>query len=268
MSNTQLLPSELTSRLSAAQITLGYQDKIISTNLSVDIPDGLFTVILGPNGCGKSTLLRGLSKLLLPKAGDIQLDGRNLKDFSSKSLAKIIGLLPQSSLAPDDITVHDLITRGRFPHQSFLRRWTKDDEQAVNQAINATQLAPLLNQKVSSLSGGQRQRVWIAMVLAQQTPYLLLDEPTTYLDIAHQIELLDLFKRLNTQSGHTIVAVLHDLNHACRYADNLIVMKEGAIIAEGAPINIMTESLVEQVYGIKNLIIEDPVTGTPLVLPK
>ncbi|KUI99570.1 ABC transporter ATP-binding protein [Vibrio sp. MEBiC08052] len=257
-----------TSRLIAENITLAYQDQPIAQGLSLHIPDKQFTVILGPNGCGKSTLLRGLSKLLSPSEGQICFDGKNLEHYSRKALAKILGLLPQSAIAPGGITVHDLVARGRFPHQSFLRRWTSEDEQAVNDAIKATQIEALLQQTVESLSGGQRQRVWVAMVLAQQTPYLLLDEPTTYLDIAHQIELLELFRKLNRQEDRTIVAVLHDLNHACRYADHLIVMKSGAVIAQGAPKQIMSETLIRNVYGLNSLIIDDPLTHTPLVIPK
>ncbi|MDW6092704.1 ABC transporter ATP-binding protein [Vibrio rhizosphaerae] len=240
----------------------------MTEGLSLHIPDHQFTVILGPNGCGKSTLLRGLSKLLSPSKGQICLDGKSLEQYPRKALAKVLGLLPQSAIAPSGITVHELVARGRFPHQSFLRRWTQADEQAVNDAMQATQTEALRQQTVESLSGGQRQRVWVAMVLAQQTPYLLLDEPTTYLDIAHQIELLELFRTLNRQKNRTIVAVLHDLNHACRYADHLIVMKSGAVIAQGAPKAIMNETLIRQVYGLNSVIIDDPLTHTPLIIPK
>ncbi|ASA57240.1 iron-dicitrate transporter ATP-binding subunit [Vibrio gazogenes] len=252
----------------AENITLAYQETLITEGLSLKIPDKQFTVILGPNGCGKSTLLRGLSKLLSPSKGQICFDGQNLEQYPRKALAKVLGLLPQSAIAPSGITVHDLVARGRFPHQSFMRRWTLADEKAVNDAIQATQIEALLQQTVESLSGGQRQRVWVAMVLAQQTPYLLLDEPTTYLDIAHQIELLELFSTLNRQDGRTIVAVLHDLNHACRYADHLIVMKSGTVVAQGAPKDIMTETLVHDVYGLNSVVIDDPLTHTPLVIPK
>ncbi len=255
-------------RLIAENITLAYQETLITEGLSLKIPDKQFTVILGPNGCGKSTLLRGLSKLLSPSKGQICFDGQNLEQYPRKALAKVLGLLPQSAIAPSGITVHDLVARGRFPHQSFMRRWTLTDEKAVNDAIQATQIEALLQQTVESLSGGQRQRVWVAMVLAQQTPYLLLDEPTTYLDIAHQIELLELFSTLNRQDGRTIVAVLHDLNHACRYADHLIVMKSGTVVAQGAPKDIMTETLVHDVYGLNSVVIDDPLTHTPLVIPK
>lgn len=255
-------------RLQAEQVTLAYQDNVISQSLSVDIPDNKFTVILGPNGCGKSTLLRGLSNLLMPKSGSVLLDGKNLCCFPRQELAKQLGLLPQSAIAPSGLTVHDLICRGRFPHQSFLKRWTQADEQAVQQAIEATQVEPLLGQNVEALSGGQRQRVWVAMVLAQKTPYLLLDEPTTYLDIAHQIELLDLFRKLNRQNSSTIVAVLHDLNHACRYADHLIVMNSGQVVAEGTPNTVITETLIQHVYGLRCLVMPDPLTKTPMIIPR
>ncbi len=256
------------NRLKADNVTLGYQDSLIVQGLSLEIPDKKFTVILGPNGCGKSTLLRGLSTLLAPSEGDIFFDGQSLKQYPRKELAKVLGLLPQSAIAPNGITVHDLVARGRFPHQSFLRRWTTEDERAVNEAVHATHIESLLEQTVESLSGGQRQRVWVAMVLAQQTPYLLLDEPTTYLDIAHQIELLELFKTLNKADDRTVVAVLHDLNHACRYADHLIVMKSGVVVAQGEPKQIITEALIQDVYGLNSVIIDDPLTYTPLVLPK
>ncbi|WP_113340069.1 ABC transporter ATP-binding protein [Rhizobium cremeum] len=254
-------------RLHADTITLRYDERTISRDLSVAIPDGAFTVIVGPNACGKSTLLRALSRLLAPAAGQVILDGRSLRDHPSKEVARRLGLLPQSSSAPEGITVADLVARGRYPHQSFLRQWSKADEEAVVDAMAATRVTDLSWRLVDALSGGQRQRVWIAMVLAQQTPILLLDEPTTFLDIAHQIELMDLLADLNAQ-GRTIVAVLHDLNQACRYATHLIAMKDGAVLAEGHPSSIITERLVEKVFGLPSVIIPDPVTGSPLIVPK
>lgn len=265
--DTYVQQQDAPSRLVVEQVTLGYQSHAICEQLSLAIPDQRFTVILGPNGCGKSTLLRGLCHLLNPDAGQLLLDGQSLGRYSRRELAKVLGLLPQSASAPAGILVHDLVRRGRFPHQSFLRRWSQEDEQAVDEAIAVTQIGDLLEQTVDSLSGGQRQRVWVAMVLAQQTPYLLLDEPTTYLDIAHQIEMLDLFRKLNRSAGRTVICVLHDLNQACRYADHLIVMKQGQVIAEGAPKEIITEALIETVYDMKSLIIDDPLSHTPLVLP-
>ena len=257
----------MTQRLSADAVTLRYGERTISQGLSLAIPDGSFTVIVGPNACGKSTLLRALSRLLVPVAGQVILDGRHISQFPAKEVARRLGLLPQSAVAPEGITVADLVARGRYPHQSFLRQWTDADEQAVAEALQATDVAALSDRLLDELSGGQRQRVWIAMVLAQQTPILLLDEPTTYLDIAHQIELLDLLADLNRQ-GHTVVAVLHDLNQACRYATHLVAMKDGAIVASGAPAQIFTEALVEQVFGLASMIIDVPVTGTPLLVPR
>ncbi|WP_095153841.1 ABC transporter ATP-binding protein [Pseudomonas sp. Irchel 3E13] len=257
----------MTHRLQADALTLRYEQRTISTDLSLRIPDGSFTVIVGPNACGKSTLLRALSRLLAPAAGQVLLDQRPIGEFPAREVARCLGLLPQSATAPDGITVADLVARGRFPHQSFLRQWSKADEQAVKEAMAATGVSELAERALNELSGGQRQRVWIAMVLAQQTPILLLDEPTTYLDIAHQVELLDLLADLNRQ-GRTVVAVLHDLNQACRYASHLVAMKDGAIVASGAPAEIFTEELVERVFGLASLIIADPVTGTPLLVPK
>ncbi len=254
------------SRLWTENITIKYDNRVISRNLSVQIPDGSFTVIVGPNGCGKSTLLRTLSNLLKPSEGQILLDGKAITSYKSKEVARKLGLLPQSSTAPDGITVANLIAHGRYPYQSLIRQWTDEDEAAVMSAMELTNTSDLSHRYVDELSGGQRQRVWIAMVLAQQTPMLLLDEPTTYLDIAHQIELLELFKDLNHQ-GNTLVAVLHDLNHAARYADNIIAMKDGQVIAQGDPREIITAKLVEEVFGLKCIIIDDPIANTPLVVP-
>lgn len=255
------------SCLSAEAVTLRYDARTISTGLSVAIADGSFTVIVGPNACGKSTLLRALSRLLVPTSGQVILDGREIGERPAKEVARRLGLLPQSAIAPDGITVADLVARGRYPHQSFLRQWSKADEAAVADAMQATRVDGLATRTVDELSGGQRQRVWIAMVLAQETPILLLDEPTTFLDIAHQIELLDLLAELNAQ-GRTVVAVLHDLNQACRYASHLVVMKDGALAAEGNPAEIVTAELVEAVFGLPCLVIPGPVAGTPLIVPK
>lgn len=255
-----------TPRLRAEGVTLRYDQRVVSTGLSVDIPDKEFTVIIGPNACGKSTLLRSLSRLLRPAEGIVSLDGRSLLTFRPKEFARIVGLLPQSSIAPDGITVVDLVSRGRFPYQKLVRQWTAADEEAVRSAMAATNVSDLATREVAELSGGQRQRVWAAMVIAQQTPVLLLDEPTTYLDLTHQIEMLDLFARLH-RDGTTIVAVLHDLNQATRYATHLIVMKAGRLIAAGAPSEVMTADLIRDVFGLNALVIEDPVSGTPMVVP-
>ncbi|CDJ78022.1 TPA: ABC transporter ATP-binding protein [Serratia marcescens] len=258
----------MSHRLHASHLKLGYDNKIIADDLSVAIPDGTFTVIVGPNACGKSTLLRALCRLLKPSAGEVMLDGKNISSFATKALARELGLLPQTSIAPDSITVADLVSRGRYPHQSLLKQWTQADKQAVEAAMAATNVGQLADRSVDELSGGQRQRVWVAMALAQQTPLLLLDEPTTYLDIAHQIELLDLFRQLNREHGQTLIAVLHDLNHACRYADHIIAMRDGKIVAEGKPAEIITAELVERVFGMPCMIIDDPLSHTPLVIPR
>jgi iron complex transport system ATP-binding protein len=254
------------SRLHVEGASIGYDKRIVSEGLSVSIPDRSFTVIVGPNACGKSTLLRGLSRLLRPSAGRVVLDGADIQSYKTKEVARRVGLLPQTSLAPDGMTVADLVARGRYPHQGFLRQWTEDDEQAVRSAMAAAAVTELSGRLVDELSGGQRQRVWVAMALAQHTDILLLDEPTTFLDITHQIELLELFTDLN-HVGHTMVAVLHDLNHAARYGTHLIAMKGGAVVAEGAPSEIVTAKLVEEVFGLRCLVVSDPVVGTPHVVP-
>ena len=247
-------------------MTLAYESREIARDLTVQIPDGSFTVIVGPNACGKSTLLRALSGLLTPKQGAVVLDGQAISSYQAKEVARRLGLLPQTAIAPEGISVADLVARGRYPHQKLLRQWTPEDEEQVAQAMEATGVAELADRAVDELSGGQRQRVWMAMALAQQTGILLLDEPTTYLDIAYQIELLDLCADLNEQ-GRTLVAVLHDLNQATRYATHLIALKAGAVVAEGNPSEIITAELVERVYGLKCEVIPDPQTGTPLVVP-
>ncbi|WAA67673.1 ABC transporter ATP-binding protein [Microbacterium oxydans] len=254
------------SRLRAEGVTIGYDRRIISTDLSVSIPDGSFTVIVGPNACGKSTLLRTLSRLLAPESGQVLLEGKAIHSYRAKEVARRVGLLPQSSLAPDGIRVADLVGRGRYPHQTLLRPWTDADTVAVDAAMAATGVTELSGRLVDELSGGQRQRVWVAMVLAQQTPLLLLDEPTTFLDIAHQIELLELFTDLH-DDGSTLVAVLHDLNHAARYATHLIAMKDGAVVAEGRPDDVVTAELVEEVFGLPCVVVPDPITGKPSVVP-
>lgn len=252
------------ARLAATDLTIGYDRRVISEGLSVAIPDGSFTVIVGANASGKSTLLRALARLLTPAAGTVRLDERSLSDYPPKELARAVGLLPQTSLAPDGITVVDLVARGRYPHQGFLRQWSPQDEAAVTAAMDATGTTDLSGRLVSELSGGQRQRVWIAMSLAQETPILLLDEPTTFLDIAHQIELMELLTDLNAQ-GRTLVAVLHDLNQAARYGSHLIAVKDGRVVAEGAPADIVTAEMVEEVFGLRCLVTPDPVSGTPAV---
>lgn len=255
------------THLAARNLTLAYDRRVVAEELTIEIPDGEFTVIVGPNACGKSTLLRALSRLLRPRAGHVVLDGHEIGSLPAKEVARRLGLLPQSSIAPEGITVADLVARGRYPHQKLLRQWSAADATAVAAALAATGITDLASRGVDELSGGQRQRVWVAMALAQETPLLLLDEPTTFLDIAHQIELLDLFADLHHQ-GRTLVAVLHDLNHACRYATHLVAMRDGAIVAQGPPAEVVTAELVEAVFGLPCLVIPDPISGTPLVIPK
>jgi len=254
--------------LSAKDLTIGYDKKVISEHLDLEVPAGRFTAIIGPNACGKSTLLRALSRLLKPSAGEVLLDGKDINSRPAKEVARRLGLLPQSSIAPDGIAVADLVARGRFPHQKLIRQWSAADEAAVVTAMAATGVTDLSGELVDTLSGGQRQRVWVAMVLAQQTPIVLLDEPTTFLDIAHQIEILELCVRLNREQSTTMVAVLHDLNQASRYADHLVVMKAGRIVEQGDPRAVITAELIEEVFGLGCRIIDDPETGTPLVIPR
>lgn len=255
------------SRLRAENLTLAYDRRVIVEDLDITIPDRSLTVIVGANGSGKSTLLRGLSRMLTPAAGAVLLDGSQIRSLPSKEVARRLGLLPQGPIAPDGITVTDLVSRGRYPHQGVFRQWSADDRAAVDTAMRATQVTDLADRYVDELSGGQRQRVWLAMALAQQTAILLLDEPTTFLDIAHQIEVLDLCADLHEQQGNTLVMVLHDLNHACRYATHLIAMKDGAVLAQGLPEEIVTAELVTEVFGLACRIITDPESGTPLIIP-
>ncbi|GHB08405.1 ABC transporter ATP-binding protein [Streptomyces termitum] len=261
-------PHPPTPRLRAEDLTLSYDQRTVATHLGVDIPDHSFTVIIGPNACGKSTLLKALARMLKPRHGQVHLDGAAIASYRSREVARRIGLLPQTSTAPGGITVGDLVARGRYPHQGLLKQWSADDETAVVDAMRQTGVLELADRPVDDLSGGQRQRVWLSMVLAQQTSLLLLDEPTTFLDIAHQVDVLDLCADLHARKGHTVVAVLHDLNQACRYATHLVVMRPGGTVAaEGAPADVMTAELVEDVFGLACRIIDDPETGTPLMIP-
>jgi iron complex transport system ATP-binding protein len=255
------------SRLAARNLRLAYDKRVVVDDLSIDVPDGGFTIVVGPNACGKSTLLKALSRTIKPASGQVLLDGEPIDSYRSKAVARQLAMLPQSPLAPEAITVRDLVGRGRYPHQGLLQQWSHEDELAVADALSSTGCADLSERYVAELSGGQRQRVWIAMILAQQTDLLLLDEPTTFLDIAHQYEVLELCARLHSD-GRTLVAVLHDLNQAARYASNLVVMKEGRIVASGMPGDILTADLVESVFGLPCVIIPDPVTGTPMVVPQ
>lgn len=248
-------------------LRLSYDQRVVCDQLDVHIPRGAITTIIGPNGCGKSTLLRALCRLIEPRAGQVAFDGRPLASFGRRELARRLGFLPQVSTVPPGISVRELVSRGRFPYQGFLRQWSEDDERAVDRALAETGLAGSAARLVDQLSGGQRQRVWIALVLAQDTDVLMLDEPTTYLDIAHQLEVLELCRRLNEEMGKSLVMVLHDLNLAARYSHHLIAMKAGRIVAAGAPSALLTPQRVEQIFGIHAQVMSDPVTGSPLVVP-
>ncbi|WP_328290279.1 ABC transporter ATP-binding protein [Nocardia aurantiaca] len=253
--------------LSADNITLGYGDRVIVDGLSVEIEPGLVTTIIGPNGCGKSTLLRSLGRLLRPTAGRVLLDGKAISTMKTKDIARIIGMLPQTPVAPEGLTVADLVARGRHPHQSWLRQWSADDEAEVANALQQTGIADLAGRTLDELSGGQRQRAWISMALAQGTDILLLDEPTTYLDLAHSLEVLDLVDRLHDDVGRTVVMVLHDLNLAIRYSDRLIVMHAGRVVAQGLPADIIEADLLREVFGLHAEVLECPVSGRPMIVP-
>ncbi|MEX5634004.1 ABC transporter ATP-binding protein [Parafrankia sp. FMc2] len=254
-------------RLRGQAVTLKYGNREIVKDLTVDIPTGRITVIVGANACGKSTLLRGLARLLAPASGTVCLDGKDIHSLPTRAVAVKLGILPQSPTAPDGLRVVDLVARGRYPHQGWLRQLGPGDDEAVARALTVTDTVELASRPVDELSGGQRQRVWIAMTLAQGTDLLLLDEPTTFLDVSHQVDVLDLLTDLNRREGKTIVIVLHDLNLACRYADHLIAMKSGSIVAAGDASTVVTEDLVTTVFGMPSRVVPDPVSGTPMVVP-
>ncbi|MFE6777938.1 ABC transporter ATP-binding protein [Streptomyces sp. NPDC057702] len=254
------------SRLAARDITVGYGGQTVIDALDVAIPPGVVTTIIGPNGCGKSTLLRTLTRLLKPASGAVLLDGEDIARLRTRDVARKLGLLPQAPVAPEGLTVSDLVARGRHPHQSWLRQWSSDDADIVAKALAMTGVSDLAGRPVDSLSGGQRQRVWISMTLAQGTDLLLLDEPTTYLDLAHAIDVLDLVDDLH-ESGCTVVMVLHDLNLATRYSDNLVVMRDGAILAQGSPREVITAELLHEAFGLRAKVIDDPVGDRPLIVP-
>ncbi|GAB3619972.1 ABC transporter ATP-binding protein [Glutamicibacter endophyticus] len=256
----------VTRLLAGESLTLGYGPRIISEGLDVQITPGSFTAILGPNACGKSTLLRALSGLGKAEAGQVIVNDRRLESYTPRQLAKHLGMLPQSASSPDSLTVYELVCRGRYAYQGFLRQFGSDDRLAVQDALEQTGLIQLAHRPLTQLSGGQRQRAWIAMVLAQQTELLLLDEPTTYLDLAHQVELLNLLDEL-VHRGRTVVAVLHDLNLAFRYASHLVLMKDGKIRAQGAPADVVTSDLIHEIFDLPNVVISDPVTGLPCLIP-
>ncbi|WP_017601685.1 ABC transporter ATP-binding protein [Nocardiopsis lucentensis] len=258
---------EAFTSLETEGLTLGYGEEPVVHDLTVSVPQGVVTSIVGANGCGKSTLLRGMARLLTPRSGKVLLNGSDIHGLATRDVARIVGLLPQNPVAPEGITVADLVGRGRYPHQGWFRRWTAEDDRAVQDALTATDTLDLAERSVDELSGGQRQRVWIAMTLAQRTDLLLLDEPTTFLDIAHQVEVLDLLLELNRTQGTTVVMVLHDLNLAARYSDHLVAMREGRIYASGRPRDVVTEDLVRDVFGLSAKVYPDPVAGTPSLSP-
>jgi iron complex transport system ATP-binding protein len=254
-------------RLAAESLRLAYDDQVVVDGLDLELTDGSFTAIVGPNGCGKSTLLRALGRLLRPAAGQVLLDGRPIARTPTREVARVLGLLPQGPVAPEGLTVAELVGRGRHPHQSWLRQWSRDDAAAVTEALAWTGLSELADRPVDALSGGQRQRAWISMALAQGTDLLLLDEPTTYLDLSHQIDVLELVGRLHAERGRTVVVVLHDLNLAARYAQRLVAMKDGALVASGPPGEVLTVELLADVFDLEARVLPDPVTGTPMVVP-
>lgn len=254
-------------RLQARGLTLAYGEHVVVEALDLEVIDGGITAVIGPNGCGKSTLLRALGRLLRPQAGHVLLDGKRIDHMRTRDVARDLSMLPQAPVAPEGLTVADLVARGRHPHQTWFRQWSRDDEALVAKALEWTGILDLAERPVDELSGGQRQRVWISMTLAQGTDVLLLDEPTTYLDLAHAIEVLDLIDRLHDDLGRTIVMVLHDLNLAVRYADRLIVMKDGRVVAQGYPTEVLTEDLLADVFGLRARVIPDPVSDRVLITP-
>lgn len=251
----------------AENLAAGYDEKTILHDINLEIPSNKMSVIIGSNGCGKSTLLKTLAKLIKPSHGNVTLDGKAISKMPPKKLAQILGVLPQSPIVPEGITVADLIGRGRFPHQSLFSGWSKKDYEAVAEAMEIMKVTEFADVDIDELSGGQRQRVWIAMALAQQTDILFLDEPTTFLDITYQVEILDLLTDLNKKHGTTIVMVLHDINLSARYADYIFAMKQGHLVAEGAPQEVITDALIDDIFGMNCVVIEDPVSHTPLVVP-
>jgi ABC-type cobalamin/Fe3+-siderophores transport system ATPase subunit len=254
-------------QLAASGLAVAYGQRRVLDQLTLPIPDGSITAIVGPNGCGKSTLLRALARVLAPTAGAVLLDGAPIHRMPTRDVARLVGLLPQSALTPEDLTVEELVRLGRHPHRGAFGGWRAEDREAVEDALAATSTVELRDRRVDELSGGQRQRAWIAMVLAQRTPVLLLDEPTTFLDLAYRLEVLELLRRLNEERGVTVVMVLHDLNEACRYADHLVALRDGALVDAGPPPEVVDPELVERVFGVRCAVTPDPVTATPMVVP-
>lgn len=255
-------------QLATKQLHSGYDGRIVVDGVDLAIPTGKITVIVGANACGKSTLLKTMARIIKPASGTALLDGEPITSLHTRTLAQRLGLLPQQPIAPEGITVADLVGRGRHPHQGFFASWSREDRKIVEASLRATGTAELADRSLDELSGGQRQRVWIAMALAQRTDVLLLDEPTTFLDLSHQLEVLDLLADLNAERGTTVVMVLHDINLAARYADHLIAMRQGKVVATGAPREIVDAQLLDTVFGLEAQVIEDPISGTPLIVPQ
>jgi iron complex transport system ATP-binding protein len=255
------------ARLEARDLRLCYGDTVVIDGLDLDVLDGTVSAVIGPNGCGKSTLLRALGRLMPARRGHVLLDGKRIDRTPTREVAKVLGVLPQAPTAPEGLTVADLVARGRHPHQAWYRQWSSDDEAAVAEALNWTGMSEFAERTIDELSGGQRQRVWISMALAQGTDLLLLDEPTTFLDLAHQVDVLDLVERLHTDAGRTVVMVLHDLNLAARYASRLVAMRDGRIVAQGTPADVLTEDMLREVFDLDAQVVTDPVAATPLVVP-
>jgi len=253
--------------LAAERISAGYDNRIILQDVSLEIPPGRISAIIGANASGKSTLLKTLARIIRPVSGTVLLDGRPIHRLPSRQFARIVGLLPQSPIVPEGISVADLVGRGRFPHQRMFGGWSRKDYEAVAEAMDMMNITELANANIDELSGGQRQRVWIAMALAQQTDILFLDEPTTFLDITYQVEILDLLTDLNRTLGKTIVMVLHDINLAARYADYLFAMKNGRLAAQGTPSEVITRETVRDVFGLECAVIPDPVSSSPAIVP-
>jgi iron complex transport system ATP-binding protein len=255
------------ARLQASRLTVGYGGAPVVRELDLAIPDGQVTTVIGPNGCGKSTMLRTMARLLTPSSGPVVLDGEPITSIPTREIATRLALLPQSPIAPDGLLVRDLVGRGRHPHQRWFRQWSREDEKIVAAALEMTDVADLADRPLDQLSGGQRQRAWIAMTLAQDTDLMLLDEPTTFLDLAHQVEVLDLVARLNRERGRTVALVLHDLNLAARYSDLIVVMRDGVIVERGTPAEVFTTTMLRSVFGLEADILADPRTGLPIVVP-
>ncbi|AIQ50022.1 ABC transporter ATP-binding protein [Paenibacillus sp. FSL R7-0345] len=250
------------------RLVAGYENKTVIQDVSLVLPSSKISVIIGSNGCGKSTLLKTMARLIKPSSGTITIDGKPLAKIASKPLARTVGMLPQSPIVPEGISVADLVGRGRFPHQSLFGSWSKKDYEAVAEAMEIMKITEFANHHIDELSGGQRQRVWIAMALAQQTDILFLDEPTTFLDITYQVEILDLLTDLNRKHGTTIVMVLHDINLSARYADHIFALHSGKLVAEGTPDKVITSTLVKDIFGLDCAVIKDPVAGSPMIVPK